>query len=650
LAQGERRLAAIMFTDLIGYTALGQRSEELALSVVDDQRKLLRPMFKRYVGREIKTMGDAFLVEFSSALNAVKCAYEIQKAAREFNSSLSEERRVHLRVGVHLGDIVEAEGDISGDSVNVASRIESLAEDGGVCITRQVYDQVQNKFELPLESLGVRMLKNVKTPMEVYKIVMPWSEMKTSPSGQLDKRRIAILPFANISANSADEYFADGMTEELIATMSRIRGLKVIARTSVMGYKGGQKKISDVARELEVGTVLEGSVRKAGDRLRITVQLIDSQTSDHMWAESYDRELRDVFAVQSDIAKTVAEALKVQLLSSERAIMEKKQTVDPEAYALYLKGRYLWNERTRESVNKAIKYFEHAARIDPRFAPAYSGLADCYNVLLDYSWMDPALAGDLARDFSEKAIAMDDSLAEAHASLSLTLTNRFWDFTRAETEMKRAIELRPNYAPAYHWYGVLLFQLGRPIAEAYSMVQRALDLDPYSRVLNMVAANSLAMLGEKQVAMARYKELVDLYPDFAALRFWISQVHAWASEYKAAIDEAKKAFEIDKTPLNKLNLAWVYAVAGMKEEARKTLEDVLSHPGTEYVSPVAVGEVELAMGSPDEGYRWLEKGLEERDPNLLYFAAIPWFKKYQSDPRWNQIDEKIRRILSPRQN
>jgi len=649
LAQGERRLAAIMFTDLVGYTALGQRSEDLALSVIDDQRKLLRPVFKKYAGREIKTMGDAFLVEFSSALNAVKCACEIQKAAREFNSSLDEERRVHLRVGVHLGDIVESEGDISGDSVNVASRIESLADDGGVCITRQVYDQVQNKFELPFESLGVRMLKNVRTPLEVYKVVMPWAQEKTVPA-ILDKRRIAILPFANISANPGDEYFADGMTEELIATMSRIGGLKVIARTSVMGYKGGQKKISDIAKELEVGAVLEGSVRKAGERLRITVQLIDSQTSDHMWAESYDRELKDVFAIQSDIAKTVAEALKVQLLSSERAIIEKKQTVDPEAYALYLKGRYLWNERTRESVNKAIKYFEHVAKVDPRFAPAYSGLADCYNILLDYSWMDPTLAGDLARDFSEKAIAMDDSLAEAHASLSLTLTNRFWDFTRAETEMKRAIELRPNYAPAYHWYGVLLFQLGRPIAEAYSMVQRALDLDPYSRVLNMVAANSLAMLGEKQAAMARYKELVDLYPDFAPLRFWISQVHAWASEYEAAIDEARRAFEIDKTPLNKLNLAWVYAVAGKREEARKTLDDVLSHPGTEYVSPVAVGQVELAMGSPDEGYGWLEKGLEQRDPNLLYFAAIPWFKKYQSDPRWNQIDEKIRRILSSRQN
>lgn len=651
MSQGRRRLAAIMFTDIVGYTALGQRNEPLSLELVGEQRRKIRPLLKDHNGREVKTMGDALLIEFPSALDAVRCAFDIQKVIRESNSSKPEDRRVHLRIGVHLGDVVESKRDISGDAVNVASRIEPLAEDGGVCLSRQVYDHVQNKFELPLESLGVRMLKNVKTPMEVYKIVLPWAQEKTVPATRHDKKRIAILPFANISENPADEYFADGMTEELIATMSRIGGLKVIARTSVMGYKGGQKKISDVAKELEVGTVLEGSVRKAGERLRITVQLIDSQTSDHMWAESYDRELRDVFAVQSDIATTVAEALKVQLLSSERAIIEKKQTVDPEAYALYLKGRYLWNERSREGVNKAIKYFEQVVKIDPRFAPAYSGLADCYNILLDYSWMDPALAGDLARDFSEKAIAMDDNLAEAHASLALTLTNRFWDFTRAATEMKRAIELRPNYAPAYHWYGIQLFQLGRPIAEAYSMVKRGLDLDPYSRVLNMVAANSLAMLGENQAAMVRYKELVDLYPDFAALRFWISQVHAWASEYEAAIDEARRAVEIDKTSLfSRLNLAWVSAVAGKREEARKTLDDVLSHRGTEYMSPVLVGEVELAMGSNDEGYRWLEKGLEQRDPNLLYFRVIPWFKKYQSDPRWNQIDEKIRRILSPRQD
>src|SRR2546422_1289961 len=277
------------------------------------------------------------------------------------------------------------------------------------------------------------MVKNVKTPLEVYKIVMPWAQEKTVPA-TLDKRRIAILPFANISADSADEYFVDGMTEELIATMSRIGGLKVIARTSVMGYKGGQKKIGEVAKELEVGSILEGSVRKAGDRVRITVQLIDSLTSEHLWAESYDRKLKDVFAIQSEISKTVAEELKVQLLSHERALIEKKQTVSPEAYALYLKGRYYWNERTREDIDKAIQYFEHAIRIDPQFAPSYSGLADCYSVLADYFWMAPNRAGQLARNFSMKTLELDNDLAEAHASLALTQINNFWDFGSAERE------------------------------------------------------------------------------------------------------------------------------------------------------------------------------------------------------------------------
>jgi len=238
------------------------------------------------------------------------------------------------------------------------------------------------------------------------------------------------------------------MTEELISTMSRISGLKVIARTSVAGYKGSSKKVSEIGKKLEVGTVLEGSVRKVGNRLRISVQLIDSNTSEHLWTESYDRELKDVFAIQSDISKTVADALMVQLLSREKALIARKQTVNSDAYVLYLKGRVYWNERTKEDVNKALTYFEQAVKIDPKFAPAYSGLADCYNILASYSWISRDTAGPLARDSAAKALQLDESLAEAHASLGLTLMNS-WDFKSAEKELKRAIELRPNYAPAY---------------------------------------------------------------------------------------------------------------------------------------------------------------------------------------------------------
>src|SRR5713226_4381380 len=260
LSQGQRRLAAIMFTDMVGYTALGQRNESLSLALVEEQKKLIRPLLSRHNGREVKTMGDAFLVEFSSALDAVRCAYDIQRAIREFNVSLPQERRVHLRVGIHLGDVVENQGDISGDAVNLASRIEPLAEDGGVCLSRPVYDQVQNKFELHLTSLGPKQLKNVTSPVEVFKMVMPWEEARIPERTLLDKKRIAVLPFTNMSPDPSDEYFSDGMTEELITSLSGVNGLSVIARTSVMKYKGAPKGASQVANELNVGTLVEGSV------------------------------------------------------------------------------------------------------------------------------------------------------------------------------------------------------------------------------------------------------------------------------------------------------------------------------------------------------------------------------------------------------
>jgi adenylate cyclase len=629
-----------MFTDMVGYTVLGQRNESLSLALVEEQRKLIRPILSRHNGREVKTMGDAFLVEFPNALDAVRCAYDIQRATREFNISLPAEKRIHLRVGLHLGDVVESQGDISGDAVNVASRIEPLAVDGGVCLTRQVFDHVVNKFELQLKSLAPKALKNVESPVEVYKMVMPWEEEKAGPTTIFDKRRIAILPFTNISPDSADEYFADGMTEELISTMSRISGLKVIARTSVMGYKEGHKKVNEVARELDVGTVLEGSVRKAGNRIRITVQLIDSETSEHLWAESYDRELTDVFAVQSDISMTVAEALKVQLRSEERVVIEKKQTADPEAYTFYLKGRFYWNERTQQSVNKALKYFEQATRIDPTFALAYTGIADCYNTLAGFDWMAPDRAYLLAKSFSTKALEIDESLAEAHASLAVTLKNQLWDFGNAEIELRRAIKLRPSYAPAYHWLATLLGVLGR-VEEAISSESRGIEIDPYSPVVNMGMACWLTVSGSIDQAMKQYRRTVELDPDYIPARIWKSEVHVILSEYDAAIEEAKKAVDIERTPPTELNLAWVYATAGRRDEAQSILDNVRSRAAREHVCPVAIGTVEFAMGRTEEGFKWLEKALEERDDCLLDLVSDPWFKQYRSDPRWKQAHAKI---------
>src|SRR5437870_5361950 len=342
-----------MYTDMVGYTALGQRNEQLSLALVNEQRKLIRPVLAKHNGREVKTMGDAFLVEFSNTLDAVRCAYDIQRTTSEFNISLAEEQRIHLRVGIHLGDVVESVGDISGDAVNVASRIVPLAEDGGVSLTRQVYDQVQNKFDLPLTSLGSKELKNVAAPSEGFKLVMTWSEKKASSQVQLERNKVAVLAFANMSPDPSDEYFADGMTEELITSLSGIKQLTVIARTSVMKYKVSSKGAFEIGKELNVGTLVEGSVRKAANRVRITVQLIDALNEGHVWAQNYDRQLDDIFAIQSEIAQRVAQELKVQLLAQEKGRLERKPTANTEAYTLYLKGRHFWNERTKEATSKA---------------------------------------------------------------------------------------------------------------------------------------------------------------------------------------------------------------------------------------------------------------------------------------------------------
>ena len=312
-----RRLVAIMFTDIVGYTALGQRDEFLSLELLNDNRKMLRGIFSDHKGREIKTIGDAFLVEFPSAMDAVRCAYDIQRKSREFNLSLPPEKRASLRVGIHVGDVIEdCNGDILGDAVNVASRIQPLAREGGVCLTQQVYDHVHNKFELRFKSIGKKSLKNVNIPIEIYEMVMPWEttakEMSTRPSN-LDRKRIAVLPFSNISPDPNDAYFADGMTEEIISEISNIRELIVISRTSVMGYKNKDIKVAEIANELNVGILLEGSVRKAGNKVRIVIQMIEASTDKHLWSSRYDKDLDDVFAIQSDIAINVARESNISL-------------------------------------------------------------------------------------------------------------------------------------------------------------------------------------------------------------------------------------------------------------------------------------------------------------------------------------------------
>lgn len=646
MSQGQRRLAAIMFTDMVGYTALGQRNESLSLALVDEQRKVIRPILTRHGGREVKTIGDAFLVEFPNAVDAVRCAYDIQRAIREFNFALESEKRIHIRVGVHVGEIVESQGDLVGDAVNVASRIEPIAPDGGVCITHRTYDLVRGKLDLQFMSLGRKVLKNVAEPMEIYRIVMPWEE-KAPVSEQSDHHRIVVLPLANVSSEQEGEYFADGMTDELISTLSRIGGLKVVARTSAMRYKGEKKTAGEIGRELHVSSLLEGSVRKEGNRVRIAIQLISAASEEQLWGGKYDRELQGFFSLQSEIAEKVADELSVTLLSGEKEDMERRATENLSAHILYLKGRYFWNERSKEAIDKAVKYFEEAIKLDPRFALAYSALADCFTLYGAFGWLKPGDSFPRAKEYALKSLELDPRLAEPHASLADVLNSYEGKWEESETEFKRAIELKPSYSTAHMWYGLLLSFLER-FEEAREQFRLAVELDPLSRVGRLNLASVLEDTGKRAEAIEELESALKADPDFAYLHNVLGWAYYHDSRTEDGISELKKAVDMtDGDPQLKADLACALGFSGQKKEARAILSDVQEASKAEHVSKMKLAQVFFAIGEDDEAFGLLEKA--RQDHSLFtqggsYLSEIrlrPWFAQVREDPRWDAFVKRL---------
>jgi adenylate cyclase len=636
LSQEERRLAAIMFTDMVGYTSLGQRNESLSLALVDEQRRLIRPILTRHNGREVKTMGDAFLVEFPNALDAVRCAYDIQRAAKEFNIPLAEERRIHLRIGVHLGDVVKSDGDISGDAVNIASRIEPLAEDGGVCLSGEVYNQVRNKVDLRMSSLGAKPLKNVEAPVEVYKIEMPWLD---SPAGEpeLDVKRVAVLPFLSLSPDPNDEYFADGLTEELIDRVCQVRELAVIARTSVMNYKGAKKNASQIGRELRAGALVEGSVRKSSNKIRVTAQLIRADTEEHLWSEKYDRDLADVFAVQTDIAEKVAEALKVRLLPAERRAMEKKPTESPEAFTLYLKGRHYWNERTAEGQKKAVEYFQKAIDIDPKFARAFAGLADAYSIMGFQNLMPPKEAAARATDLATRAIRLDGSLAEAYTSLAFITDNTFgWD--ESERLYRKAIELNPSYATAHFWYSIQLQWQWR-FEEAIEQAKRAEALDPLSPAISIALGQTLTYARRYDDAIEHLQAKIRDDPDFGSLHFILGIAYFYKGIYDKAEREERTAIALSGRSAQRPRtiLGAVLAKTGKESDARAIRSELRKEGCPKQL--LAILSVEL--GDREEALKEIEAGFEDRESGLGWISVIPSFDALRSEERFAAILRKM---------
>jgi len=632
--ENERRLAAIMFTDMVGYSALTQRNESLAISLLEEHRKVVRQFLTNHKGREIDTTGDGFLIEFASALDAVRCAVGIQSMFKEMNAQRPDEENIWIRIGIHLGDVIHTGRLVVGDAVNVAARIEPLAPAGGICVTAQVYASVLNKVEDLFESMGMPELKNIAVPIEVYRVSGFGKAATTSIPVRklLPKDRVAILPLTNISSDPADEYFADGMTEELISSVSRTKGLRVIARTSVMRYKGSNKSINEIGRELNVGSILEGSIRKAGNKLRISVQFVDTSNEEPQWSQDYDREIEDVLEIQSSIAQKVAEALQKHVLDRLTHTVQQKAKRNPEAYINYLRGRQAWNQRTEESLKRAIGFFEESLKIDANYANAYTGLADSYATLALLEFMAPHEAYPKAKEAVGQALALDPQLAEAHTSLGLIQFQYDWDWEEAEKELKEAININPNYAPAHHFFADYLKAMGR-FDEALVEIEKAQELDPLSLAINTGVGHVLYLSRQYDKAIEKYKRAVELDPNFMMTHIWFGRPYLEKGMFEEAISELETGVKLSgESTLALAMLGHGLASAGRKDETMQILETLKERAKTQYIPSYWIAVIYNGFKDKEQVLEWMKKAYAERSSWLVWSNVEPRFAWLRNDP------------------
>ncbi|MBA3674335.1 MAG: guanylate cyclase, partial [Chitinophagaceae bacterium] len=483
-----RQLAAIMFADMTGYTALMQEDEGKAKILRDRQRYILEKFIPGYNGKIIQYFGDGTLSIFGSAIDAVKSAIDIQ-------NELQKDPKVLLRIGIHAGDVVYDSQGIYGDSVNVASRIEALSLPGAVLISDKVFDEVKNQTEIKTAQLGKFNLKNVKRQVEVYAIaneglVIPTSAQISIKAGA--EKSIAVLPFVNMSADPENEYFSDGISEEILNALTRVEGLQVTARTSSFSFKGKNEDVRQVGIKLGVSTVLEGSVRRAGKKIRITAQLINTSDGYHIWSEVYNSDLEDIFQVQDEISLKIVNRLKENFAAgSKKESIIKPLTENIDAYNLYLKGRYHWNRSNPEDISKAVKIFEEVIRLDPDFALPYCALSFCYSFMGSAGLMPPVEAYPKAKDYTLKAIELDPNHAESHLSLATIKFFHNWDFDGAEASLNKALSLCLNSSLINQVHGWFLIAKG-DFAHAIEKMEQAVILDPLSLPLMSNLADAYA--------------------------------------------------------------------------------------------------------------------------------------------------------------
>jgi len=642
--------------DAVGYSRLMERDETATNARLRERRGLIAAKAAEYGGRLVDTAGDGLLLEFPSAAFAVRFAIAVQREMRVRDRKRSEDGRIQFRIGINVGDVIVDGHTIAGNGVNVAARLEALAEPGGICVSASVLEQLHDDLGVDYIDLGEQRVKNLERPVRVFRIApsartraptaRPGGAAVAAPIAAGNRRSIAVLPFLNLTEDPASEHFADGLAEEILSALANIPGLRVVSRTSSFYFKGRNPDLATVAAKLGVDLVLEGSVRGSGNRIRVAVQLIHVPSDSHVWARSYERTLDDVFAIQDGIARAIARELSRGISAPDERFAEetsaaieqssKGRTTNAEALRLYLEGRYFAARQTRADTARALEHLERALAIDSRFALAWTALAAAHATQAGYGGNVSVAEGfRRARAAAQRALALEPDLPNAHAILAWIQLYRDWDWAAAERSARRALALAPNNTRVLLTVSTVLGNLGHD-AEFTALVRRAAQLDPLDATIH------------RQVAMIELDALNLEEADTALMRALECDAELGLANYvlgsirmaQGRLPEAVAAFEretLDDYRL--LGLVLARHAQGLQVECGAALKELIERHGAS--SPCQVATAYAFCGEPEPAFDWLDRAYAACDPRLVEVRDDPMLRRLHQHPRWKSFLAKM---------
>jgi adenylate cyclase len=660
-----RQLAAIMFTDIVGYTAMMQQNEEMAVAVIRHYNSVLEEWVTHFNGQVINYYGDGSLCIFSSATDAVNCSLAVQK-------DLKSEPVVPLRIGLHIGEVFFEDAKALGDGVNVASRVQSLGQENTILVSEEIYDKIKNNTSFIAKSLGYFDFKNVGKSMEVFALTNEGLSVpqRKKMKGKLEKKNvqrrnviaalsliiivaatffiyknfyvkndkvsdksIAVLPFADMSAAKDQEYFSDGLSEELLNLLAKIPELKVIGRTSSFAFKGKNEDLRKIAQQLGVAHLLEGSVRKEGNKIRVTAQLIKASDGSQLWRDSYDRDLRDIFQLQDEIATAVVQQLKLKLLEIPSAKVSGTDNV--EAYNLILQGNYFYDKLDKESVAKAVEFYYKALAIDSTDTRAWVCLTNAISRQSWQNYIDQAAGYEKARQTALKAIALDPTYASGFSELADIKQYYDFDWKGAEKDYQTALKLEPSNADILNSFGDLLHAQGH-YSEAERYHRKALEFNPLKPLLYMSLASDFSYPGKFAEAIPYFKKVLELDPKYQRAHLYIGRNYIMMGKPELALEEIQKEnMEVFKN----FGLAAIYFSLNRKKEADEKLNEFIEKYQDQWRYLIA--QLYAFRNEKEEAFKWLESAYNHRDSWLWWIKNDPWLKNIQADPRYQAILKKM---------